>query len=156
MPEDPACRFGKDPAPSAWDYSQFADTAETPVPDETVVLTFRDAGLFKSPRFDTWTINNKSWPDIPPIMVEQGKRYRLIFRNGSGDQHPMHIHRHMFEVVQIRDKKMSGLMKDVVNVMPLDTVTVDLVADNPGDSLMHCHMQLHMDYGFMQLIRYRS
>jgi len=108
----------KDPAPSAWDYSQFADTAETPAPDETAVLTFRDAGLLKSPRFDTWTINNKSWPDIPPIMVEQGKRYRLIFRNGSGDQHPMHIHRHMFEVVQIGDKKMSGLMKDVVNVMP--------------------------------------
>jgi FtsP/CotA-like multicopper oxidase with cupredoxin domain len=49
---------------------------------------------------------------------------------------------------------MSGLFKDVVNVIPLDSVAVDFVADNPGDTLMHCHQQLHMDYGFMQLIRY--
>jgi FtsP/CotA-like multicopper oxidase with cupredoxin domain len=39
---------------------------------------------------------------------------------------------------------MSGLFKDVVNVMPLDSVAVDFVADNPGDTLMHCHQQLHM------------
>jgi FtsP/CotA-like multicopper oxidase with cupredoxin domain len=49
---------------------------------------------------------------------------------------------------------MSGLMKDVINVMPLDTVAVDFIADNPGDTLMHCHQQLHMDFGFMQLIKY--
>jgi FtsP/CotA-like multicopper oxidase with cupredoxin domain len=45
-------------------------------------------------------------------------------------------------------------MKDVVNIMPLDTVEVDFIANNPGDTLMHCHQQLHMDYGFMQLIKY--
>jgi FtsP/CotA-like multicopper oxidase with cupredoxin domain len=28
------------------------------------------------------------------------------------------------------------------------------VADNPGDTLFHCHQQLHMDFGFMALIRY--
>jgi FtsP/CotA-like multicopper oxidase with cupredoxin domain len=66
----------------------------------------------------------------------------------------MHLHRHTFEVTKIGGRTMSGLMKDVVNVMPLDTVAVDFVADNPGDTLMHCHQQLHMDYGFMQLIKY--
>jgi FtsP/CotA-like multicopper oxidase with cupredoxin domain len=54
----------------------------------------------------------------------------------------------------LRLTEMSGLYKDVVNVMPLDSVAVDFVADNPGDTLMHCHQQLHMDYGFMQLTRY--
>lgn len=146
----------KDPAHVDWDYSQFANTAEAIPPDETFHLTFRDVGPLKDSKFDTWTINNKSWPDVDPVLVEEGKRYRLIFRNGSGDQHPMHTHRHTFEVVGIGDKRMSGLMKDVVNVMPLDTVAVDFVANNPGDSLMHCHMQLHMDYGFMQLIKYKS
>ena len=66
----------------------------------------------------------------------------------------MHLHRHSFEVVQVGNKNFSGLMKDTINVVPLDTVAVDFVADNPGDSLLHCHMQLHMDFGFMQLIRY--
>jgi FtsP/CotA-like multicopper oxidase with cupredoxin domain len=145
----------KDPAPENWDYTQFADAVASPrTADETFVLTFRDNGPKPGSKFDTWTINNKSWPDIDPLMVQEGKRYRLVFRNGSGDQHPMHLHRHTFEVTRIGEKQTSGLMKDVINVMPLDTVAVDFVANNPGDTLMHCHQQLHMDYGFMQLIKY--
>lgn len=146
----------RDPAPATWDYTVFARNTPAPNPDETVELTFRDIGPQKNSRFDVWTINNRSWPDIEPLTVQSGKRYRLAFRNGSGDQHPMHLHRHTFEVTGIGDQKLSGLRKDVINVMPLDTVTVDFVADNPGDTLLHCHQQLHMDYGFMQLIRYAT
>jgi FtsP/CotA-like multicopper oxidase with cupredoxin domain len=146
----------KDPQDAAWDYTQFANSTPAPTPDETIPLVLIDLGPQKDSKFDTWAINGSSWPDIEPIKVQRGKRYRLTFQNASGDQHPMHIHRHTFEVVSIGDKNISGLKKDVVNVMPLDTVAVDLVADNPGDTLMHCHMQLHMDFGFMQLIRYTS
>jgi FtsP/CotA-like multicopper oxidase with cupredoxin domain len=123
-------------------------------PDETIMLALMDLGPQKDSKFDTWAINGQSWPNIDPLKVQKGKRYRLTFQNTSGDQHPMHLHRHTFEVVSIGDKNISGLKKDVVNVMPLDTVAVDFVADNPGDTLLHCHMQLHMDFGFMQLIRY--
>jgi FtsP/CotA-like multicopper oxidase with cupredoxin domain len=144
----------QDPSPADWDYTQFANANPVPVPDEIFNLTFRDNGPKKGSKFDTWTINNQSWPDIQPLTVEQGKRYRMIFRNGSGDQHPMHLHRHTFEVTRIGNKPVSELMKDVINVMPLDTVAVDFTANNPGDTLMHCHQQLHMDYGFMQLIKY--
>lgn len=147
----------KDPAPAKWDYAQFANPTPTAQePDESFVLTFRDIGPQKGSQFDTWTINNKSWPDIDPLTVHAGKRYRLVFRNGSGDQHPLHLHRHTFEVTRIGKTHLSGLRKDVINVMPLDTVEVDFVADNPGDTLWHCHQQLHMDYGFMQLIKYAS
>ena len=144
----------KDPPQNEWDYTQFARQTEAPKPDETFVLTFRDNGPPHGGKFDIWTINNKSWPDTPPLLMEQGKRYRMVFRNGSGDQHPIHLHRHTFEVTRIGKKPISGLMKDVINIMPLDTVEVDFVANNPGDTLMHCHQQLHMDYGFMQLIKY--
>ncbi len=146
----------REPQPSTWDYAQFAATTKAPEPDDTFVVTFRDIGPVKGAKFDTWTINNKSWPDTDRLTVEHGKRYRLTFRNGSGDQHPMHLHRHSFEVTSIGDTTMSGLRKDVINVMPLDTVSVDFIADNPGDTLMHCHQQLHMDYGFMQLIQYKA
>jgi FtsP/CotA-like multicopper oxidase with cupredoxin domain len=146
----------KDPPKINWDYTQFAGTAPAPKPDETITLALMDLGPQKDAKFDTWAINGASWPDIPPIKVQQGKRYRLTFQNASGDQHPMHLHRHTFEVVGIGDMNISGLKKDVVNVMPLDTVSVDFVADNPGDTLLHCHMQLHMDFGFMQLIKYAT
>jgi FtsP/CotA-like multicopper oxidase with cupredoxin domain len=144
----------KDPQIVPWDYAQFASSTPAAKPDETIMLALMDLGPQKDSKFDTWAINGASWPDIEPIKVQKGKRYRLTFQNASGDQHPMHLHRHTFEVVGIGDKNISGLKKDVVNVMPLDTVAVDFVADNPGDTLMHCHMQLHMDFGFMQLIRY--
>ena len=145
-----------DPAPAAWDYAQFALPAATSAPDETITLTFRDTGPAKGSQFDTWTINNRSWPDVDPIRITAGKRYRLILRNGSGDQHPIHLHRHTFEVAQIGHRTLSGLHKDVINVMPLETVAVDFSADNPGDTLLHCHQQLHMDFGFMQLIKYTA
>jgi FtsP/CotA-like multicopper oxidase with cupredoxin domain len=150
-----------EPATTAkWDYAQFALTAPAAAPDETVTLTFRDVGVQKGAkagaRFDTWTINNKSWPDVDPIQVTKGKRYRLLLRNGSGDQHPIHLHRHTFEVVQIGRTQLSGLRKDVINMMPLETVAVDFTADNPGDTLLHCHQQLHMDFGFMTIIKYAA
>jgi FtsP/CotA-like multicopper oxidase with cupredoxin domain len=147
----------KEPVAAEWDYSQFAGPPAAPdakTPDETFTLTFHDIGPKQGTNFDIWTINNKSWPNVDPLRVEAGKHYRMVLRNGSGDQHPIHLHRHSFEVVRIGDKRMSGLMKDVINIMPLDTVEVDFIANNPGDTLMHCHQQLHMDYGFMQLIKY--
>ena len=144
----------KNPAPAEWDYTRFTNATAAPKPDDTFDLTFRDIGPLHGSQFDTWTINNKSWPNIDPLIVQKGKRYRLVFHNGSGDQHPIHLHRHTFEVTRIGDKQISGLKKDVINIMPLNTVEVDFIADNPGDTLWHCHQQLHMDYGFMQLIKY--
>jgi len=146
----------KDPAPAVWDYTQFASATSpaAPAPEDTFTLTFRDVGPKKGSNFDIWTINDKSWPDADPLVVQAGKRYRLVLQNGSGDQHPIHMHRHTFEVVTIADKKLGGLMKDVINIMPLDTVEIDFVANNPGNTLMHCHQQLHMDYGFMWLLKY--
>jgi FtsP/CotA-like multicopper oxidase with cupredoxin domain len=37
-----------------------------------------------------WTINGKSWPDTNPLFTAQeGKRYRLLMHNNSGDVHPV-------------------------------------------------------------------
>jgi FtsP/CotA-like multicopper oxidase with cupredoxin domain len=144
----------RDPPPVDWDYTQFGEAKDVVAPDETFTLTFRDAGALNGSKFDTWTINGDAWPTVKPLQVRRGKRYRMLFRNATGDQHPMHLHRHSFEVTRIGDRQLSGLIKDTVNVMPLDTVAVDFVADNPGDSLLHCHQQLHMDYGFMQIVKY--
>jgi FtsP/CotA-like multicopper oxidase with cupredoxin domain len=137
-----------------WDYGIFAAQTPAPEPEHTFPLTIRDAGALNGSRFDTWTINGDAWPDVKPLMVKAGRRYRLLFRNATGDQHPMHLHRHSFEITRIGDQHMSGLIKDTVNVMPLQEVAVDFIADNPGDSLLHCHQQLHMDYGFMQIVKY--
>ncbi len=146
----------RDPSDATWDYSVFAAKTPAPEPDETFTLTIRDAGALNGSKFDTWTMNGDAWPNVKPLVVRAGKRYRILFRNASGDQHPMHLHRHSFEVIRIGDQHLSGLIKDTVNVLPLQELAVDVTADNPGDSLLHCHQQLHMDYGFMQIVKYAS
>ena len=145
-----------DPASDAWDYSIFAANSPAPEPARTFTLTIRDAGALNGSKFDTWTMNGDAWPDVKPLLVKAGNRCRLTFINASGDQHPMHLHRHSFEVTRTGDQQLSGLIKDCINVMPLQTVSVDFLADNPGDSLLHCHQQLHMDYGFMQILKYEA
>ena len=144
----------KDPANTTWDYSIFANKTPAAAPDETVTLTFMNVGPAEDSKFDRWTINNQSWPDVDPIHVKQGKRYRMLFQNFSADLHPMHLHRHSFEVTAIDKQQISGLIKDTVTLKPMQTIAVDFTADNPGDSLLHCHMQLHMDFGFMTMVKY--
>ncbi len=78
----------------------------------------------------------------------------LIFHNETGDSHPHHLHRHDFEIVTIGGKASAGVMKDIVNVTRFSNAEVDFVANHPGLSLFHCHMQLHMDFGFKALVKY--
>jgi len=76
-------------------------------------------------------------------------------RNKSMDDHPMHLHRHTFEVRRIEDSaEIAGVRKDVVLVRAGGTVEVEFVADNPGKTLFHCHQQDHMDRGFMMVFNY--
>jgi FtsP/CotA-like multicopper oxidase with cupredoxin domain len=51
-------------------------------------------------------------------------------------------------------KPTAGIIKDTVNFPKNSTVEVDFVANNAGESLVHCHMQQHMDFGFKALVKY--
>jgi FtsP/CotA-like multicopper oxidase with cupredoxin domain len=141
------------PAMSMWDYLSFGRAAPAAEPDARLDLQI---GKINGGRggFNRWTVNGKSWPDVDPLVVQRGKRYRLVFRNDTGDMHPMHLHRHSFELASFAGKTTSGILKDTVNVPRRQTVEVDFVADNPGPSLLHCHMQEHQDFGFMTLVKY--
>ena len=144
----------KAPANTDWDYIKFARTAPASAPDATIPLTFE-----KIPGghggYNRWTINGKSWPDTNPLFtVQQGKRYRLVMHNNSGDRHPVHTHRHTFEVTKIGDKPMSGLMKDTLSMTRRSTAEIDFIANDPGPTFFHCHHQDHMDEGFALLITY--
>jgi FtsP/CotA-like multicopper oxidase with cupredoxin domain len=142
------------PAKSPWDYTAFGRSGAAATPDETINLKFQKVPGGRG-GYNRWTINDKSWPDSNPMFtVQPGKRYRLAMNNNSGDEHPVHLHRHTFEVTKIGDKTTSGLMKDTISMPRYSTAEVDFVADNPGDTLFHCHHQDHMDEGFAGLVTY--
>ena len=65
----------------------------------------------------------------------------------------MHLHRHTFEITHIAGTTHSGRMKDVVMLGGYQSMEIDFTADQPGLSLFHCHLQMHMDYGLMTLLK---
>jgi FtsP/CotA-like multicopper oxidase with cupredoxin domain len=142
------------PPNSVWDYTIFGAEQSAVAPDERVDLLFEKVPGGRG-GYNRWTINGKSWPNTNPLFTTQtGKRYRLAMTNKSGDNHPVHLHRHTFEVTKIGDKPTAGVMKDTINMTRFSTVEIDFVADDPGPSLIHCHHQDHQDEGFMGMVTY--
>jgi FtsP/CotA-like multicopper oxidase with cupredoxin domain len=145
------------PKPFRWDYARFGVANAAPAtPDETIEITVvkRNAALNG---FNQWTLNGEAFSmDTmkPAYTVHAGRRYRLKFRNASDDIHPLHLHRHSFELTRIGGKPTGGVIKDVVMLGGFQELEFDFVADNPGPTLFHCHQQLHMDFGFMALFNY--
>ena len=87
----------------------------------------------------------------PRFRLARGRRYRLRLRNATGDIHPIHLHRHGFEFTGIAGAPTAGILKDVAMLGSAQEMTADFTADQLGLSLFHCHMQQHMDFGFMAL-----
>jgi FtsP/CotA-like multicopper oxidase with cupredoxin domain len=141
------------PGNAPWDYSLFGTSGIPPEPDEVVPMVFRRKFAGNN-WVDHWTINGKEYPKTDPILLRANKKYRLRFDNESDDDHPVHLHRHSFELTRLAGRNTAGVMKDVVIVPRRAQVEVDFVADHPGLTLFHCHQQLHMDFGFMTLFRY--
>jgi FtsP/CotA-like multicopper oxidase with cupredoxin domain len=147
------------PPPFKWNYARFAKPGETAAaPDETFVMNFAKDNAAEE-GFNRWTINGVAYPmtsEVAPAAfhVQEGKRYRLRMRNASDDIHPIHLHRHSFELTKLGGKRIAGILKDVVMLGGYQEAEVDFVADDPGLTLFHCHQQLHMDFGFMTLFDY--
>jgi FtsP/CotA-like multicopper oxidase with cupredoxin domain len=142
-----------------WNYARFAKPGATAPPaDETFEMTFAKDNAAEE-GFNRWTINGRAYPmsgePAPAAFhLKQGKRYRLRMRNASDDIHPVHLHRHSFQLTSLAGKPTAGIFKDVVMLGGYQQAEVDFIADNPGLTLFHCHQQLHMDFGFMTLFDY--
>ena len=143
-----------DPPKTPWDYTIFGTSASSsPAPQQTIEMIFEKIPR-GSGKFNSWLINGKPYPHDREFVLQQGVRYRLVMRNRTDDAHPMHLHRHLWELTEVNGKKTAGVLKDTVVVPYYGRAVVDFTADQPGLSLFHCHIQQHMDYGFKALFRY--
>lgn len=96
-----------------------------------------------------WFINGAGFGDHEPLEVGADERVRLLLRNESMMYHPMHIHGHTFALA---GRGGPGIRKDTVNVLPMQTVAVDLQADNPGQWAVHCHNIYHAELGMTTVV----
>ena len=147
------------PETLAWNYAIFAISATgaaSQEPGQALKIELQFNSKFEGHGSEErWTINGQSYPHTEEPVLEEGQRYRLVMKNLSVDDHPMHLHRHSFDIKQLATgERIEGLRKDVVLVPAHSTVEVEFTAEHPGRSLFHCHQQNHMDRGFMMVFRY--
>lgn len=102
-----------------------------------------------------WSINNVPWtPDVPPLPVTAGERVELVITNKTAMPHPMHLHGHEFQVVEIDGVRFAGAVRDTVLVPPNGRVVVAFDANNPGWWAFHCHLLYHLAAGMFTTFRY--
>ncbi len=96
-----------------------------------------------------WTINGQTFDEADRIKIGRDERVRFEYRNMSMMPHPMHLHGHSFRV---DNGTGQGPIKDTVLVEPMQTVSTDWVANNPGPWALHCHHAYHQEAGMMRVV----
>jgi FtsP/CotA-like multicopper oxidase with cupredoxin domain len=96
-----------------------------------------------------WKIDGGSWGNHKPIVASSGERVEMTFHNMSMMGHPMHLHGHVFQVVNINGKAVSGAVRDTVFVPPMARITVALDAGEAARWMLHCHHMPHLSTGMM-------
>jgi FtsP/CotA-like multicopper oxidase with cupredoxin domain len=118
--------------------------ATNPDRSETIRLTANATGYVHG-------ITGRSFPDSMPIAVAEGERLRLTIVNNTMMVHPIHLHGHTFQLVGD-----GSARKDTVNVLPMGAAAIDIVADNPGQWMLHCHNTYHLETGMATVLSYRA
>ncbi len=103
-----------------------------------------------------WTLNGQVWPESTPLVIEEGQRVELVFKNKTAMAHPMHLHGHVFQVMEVDGKAFRGAVRDTVLVMPNSTLSIQFDANNPGVWPLHCHILYHQVAGMFTVVRYKE
>jgi len=158
-------------APPRAEISRLSETADAPSPalDLSLEAQLRAAAPFAARKADrvvpieltgdmasyVWSINNIVWDETtPPIAVKSGERVELAMTNRTMMSHPMHLHGHRFQVVEIDGMRFDGALRDTILVPPGKRVVVAFDADNPGHWAFHCHLLYHAQAGMFATFQY--
>lgn len=101
-----------------------------------------------------WTLDNKTVTETDKILVKKGEILRITMYNNSMMRHPMHLHGHDFRL--INSKGEYSPLKNVVDIMPMETDTIEFVANQDGDWFFHCHILYHMMAGMGRIFSYED
>ena len=96
-----------------------------------------------------WTINGAAHGEAAPLQAALGSRVEMMFMNPTMMMHPMHLHGHHFQVIDLGLGRFNGPRRDVVMVPPGGMVTVAVDFDKAGEWFLHCHHLYHMTGGMM-------
>ncbi len=93
------------------------------------------------------TINGYIFSNLPMMTMKKGEHVRWYLATiGEGvNFHTPHWHGNVVVA--------GGQRTDVVSLSPAQMLTVDMVPDDPGIWLYHCHIDEHMDMGMVAMYK---
>lgn len=101
-----------------------------------------------------WTLDNKTVTESDRIMIEKGENLRVVLTNNSMMRHPMHLHGHDFRVLNQQGE--YSPLKNVIDIMPMETDTIEFAANQDGNWFFHCHILFHMMAGMGRVFTYAN
>jgi FtsP/CotA-like multicopper oxidase with cupredoxin domain len=133
-------------------YDMLRSPVKTILPGEhTRVLHFNLTGNMN--RY-VWTLDNKTVKEADRILINKGEVLRVILTNNSMMRHPMHLHGHDFRVVNSQAE--YSPLKNVIDIMPMETDTIEFAANQSGNWFFHCHILFHMMAGMGRVFTYTN
>jgi len=101
-----------------------------------------------------WSMDNKVLSEVDKILIKKGENVRITLYNNSMMRHPMHLHGHDFRVLNGQGE--YAPMMNVIDIMPMETDTIEFEANMDGDWFFHCHILYHMMAGMNRVFSYEN
>jgi FtsP/CotA-like multicopper oxidase with cupredoxin domain len=93
------------------------------------------------------TINGYMYGNLPMMTMKKGERVRwyLMSNSNEDDVHAPHWHG--------QTVLFNNMRTDTLSMGPMAMIVADMVPDNPGTWLFHCHVNDHFDGGMYGLFK---
>jgi FtsP/CotA-like multicopper oxidase with cupredoxin domain len=140
-----------EPPPVTLNYGMLRAPVKTTLPGDEPFKELRFNLTGNMNRY-VWTINNKTVSETDKILIKKGEKVRIILYNGTMMRHPMHLHGHFFRLLNGHGD--YSPLKTVVDIMPMETDTLEFAATESGDWFFHCHILYHMMSGMGRIFTY--
>ncbi len=134
-------------------YSMLSSTVVTSLPNDSPIKLLKFELTGNMNRY-VWSLNNKVVSETDKILIKKGEIVRIIIYNGSMMRHPMHLHGHDFRV--INGQGPNAPLKNTLDIMPMETDTIEFLANVEGDWFFHCHILYHMMSGMGRVFTYEE
>lgn len=101
-----------------------------------------------------WSMDNKVLAETDKFLIKKGEIVRISIYNNSMMRHPMHLHGHDFRVINGQGE--YAPLKNVLDIMPMETNIIEFEANLEGDWFFHCHILYHMMAGMNRVFSYEN
>jgi FtsP/CotA-like multicopper oxidase with cupredoxin domain len=101
-----------------------------------------------------WSLDNKVVSETDKILIKKGENVRITIYNGSMMRHPMHLHGHDFRIINGQGD--YAPLKNIIDIMPMETDVLEFNANVEGDWFFHCHILYHMMSGMGRVLSYEN